>query len=171
MFSAEMLTTLFRHMEWADAKVWAIVPAAGTPDEDLRWRLTHVHVVQRAFLHIWTNRPVAEAFRRPDEFTTLAEIRAWARPYYQEARAFVQTLNADRLAEAVHLPWAGELTTTLGRPPDAATLADTCFQVTSHSTYHRGQVNARLRQIGVEPPLVDYIAWVWLGRPAPEWRG
>ena len=37
----------------------------------------------------------------------------------------------------------------------------------SHSTYHRGQVNARLREIGAEPPLVDYIAWLWFDRPAP----
>jgi uncharacterized damage-inducible protein DinB len=38
-----------------------------------------------------------------------------------------------------------------------------------HTVYHRGQVNARVRALGGEPPLVDYIAWLWLGRPAPEW--
>jgi uncharacterized damage-inducible protein DinB len=43
------------------------------------------------------------------------------------------------------------------------------FQVTSHSTHHRGQVNARLRALGGEPPLVDYIAWVWFGKPAADW--
>jgi uncharacterized damage-inducible protein DinB len=43
------------------------------------------------------------------------------------------------------------------------------IQVATHSTYHRGQVNARLREVGGEPPLVDYIAWIWFGRPAPEW--
>jgi uncharacterized damage-inducible protein DinB len=38
-----------------------------------------------------------------------------------------------------------------------------------HSTYHRGQVNARLRELGIEPPLTDYIAWIWFGRPEAEW--
>ena len=32
-----------------------------------------------------------------------------------------------------------------------------------------GQINARLREIGGEPPLVDYIAWIWLGRPTVNW--
>jgi uncharacterized damage-inducible protein DinB len=49
------------------------------------------------------------------------------------------------------------------------TLAETILQVSSHSTYHRGQVNARLREVGGEPPLVDYIAWFWFGGPEPEW--
>ena len=43
------------------------------------------------------------------------------------------------------------------------------IQVTIHSTHHRGQFNARLRQVGGEPPLVDYIAWVCFGRPPAEW--
>ncbi len=29
--------------------------------------------------------------------------------------------------------------------------------------------DARLRDVGGEPPLVDYIAWIWFGRPAPAW--
>jgi uncharacterized damage-inducible protein DinB len=41
------------------------------------------------------------------------------------------------------------------------------FQVTSHSTYHRGQVNARVREGGRRMPLVDFIAWVWFGKPDP----
>jgi uncharacterized damage-inducible protein DinB len=57
----------------------------------------------------------------------------------------------------------------MGRSFEAPTLAETMLQVASHSTYHRGQVNARLREISGEPPLVDYIAWIWFGRPAPDW--
>ena len=69
----------------------------------------------------------------------------------------------------MELPWAAGLTKRFGREPAPATLAETAFQVASHSTYHRGQVNTRLRELGAEPPLVDYIAWLWLGRPAAEW--
>jgi uncharacterized damage-inducible protein DinB len=56
-----------------------------------------------------------------------------------------------------------------GRDPAAVTLAKTAFQVTGHSTCHRGQVNRRLRELGADPPLADYIAWLWIGRPAAEW--
>jgi uncharacterized damage-inducible protein DinB len=55
------------------------------------------------------------------------------------------------------------------RKPESTTIGETILQVALHSIYHRGQVNARLRALGQEPPLVDYIAWIWLGRPDPKW--
>jgi uncharacterized damage-inducible protein DinB len=57
----------------------------------------------------------------------------------------------------------------MGRRFEAPTQTETMRQVASRSTYHRGQVNARLRELDGEPPLVDYIAWIWFGRPAPDW--
>jgi uncharacterized damage-inducible protein DinB len=66
------------------------------------------------------------------------------------------------------MPWIAEFEQRSGRRFDKPTLAETIFQVTSHSTYHRGQVNARLRELGGEPPLVDFIAWVWFGKPTAE---
>jgi uncharacterized damage-inducible protein DinB len=67
------------------------------------------------------------------------------------------------------IPWVAHFEQRLGRTAEVPTLADTMFRVGNHSTYHRGQVNARLRAVGGEPPLVDHIAWVWLGRPAASW--
>jgi len=66
----------------------------------------------------------------------------------------------------IDIPWAKRYAK---EEAAAATLGDTLLQVPMHSTYHRGQVNARIRELGGEPPLVDYIVWVWLGRPAAEW--
>jgi uncharacterized damage-inducible protein DinB len=43
------------------------------------------------------------------------------------------------------------------------------LQVASHSTYHRGQINTRFRELGGEPAIVDLIAWVWLGKPKASW--
>jgi uncharacterized damage-inducible protein DinB len=43
------------------------------------------------------------------------------------------------------------------------------MQVISHSGYHRGQVNARLRAVDGKPTLVDYIAWIWFDRPTARW--
>lgn len=57
----------------------------------------------------------------------------------------------------------------LGRRFDRPSLAETIMQVVTHSAYHRGQLAARLRELGGEPPLVDYIAWIWFGRPGAEW--
>jgi uncharacterized damage-inducible protein DinB len=43
------------------------------------------------------------------------------------------------------------------------------MQVVLHSTHHRGQIVARVRELGGNPPLVDYIGWIWLGKPAAAW--
>lgn len=156
-------------MEWADALVWKAVRAIGDgePDGQLRERLLHIHVVQWAFLNVWTGRPMN--FPEAGEFAALADLEAWARPCYAVARGHLEPLDAVKLSGEAELPWAAGLTKRFGREPAAVTLGETAFQVTSHSTYHRGQVNTRLRELGVDPPLVDYIVWLWLGRPAAEW--
>jgi uncharacterized damage-inducible protein DinB len=170
MFSRELLLELLRHMEWADAKVWDAVPDASPADRRLAELLVHTHVVQRAFLTVWTGGDLMSAFRRPEEFAALSDLRVWAQTYYAAVRAFVGELSADRLAAPLVMPWADQMSQQLGRPIGATSIGETAFQVTSHSTYHRGQINARLRELGSEPPLVDYIAWLWFGRPAPQWR-
>jgi uncharacterized damage-inducible protein DinB len=170
VFRRDLLLELYQHMEWADATVWRAVPSSdGPPDDRLRLLLAHIHFVQRAFLHVWTDRPVADAFRPLEDFTTFAALRDWAQPYYAQASGFIQTLSEEALARPVVLPWAAEISEALGCMPQPASLAETCFQVSSHSTYHRGQVNTRLRDLGGEPPLVDYIAWVWFGKPQARW--
>jgi uncharacterized damage-inducible protein DinB len=72
------------------------------------------------------------------------------------------------VAQLKPLPWSSMVEKRLGRPPGITTIGETALQVALHSTYHRGQVNARLRELGGEPPLVDYIAWLWQGKPSAE---
>jgi uncharacterized damage-inducible protein DinB len=129
--------------------------------------LLHHHLTQRAFLLVWTGRPLE--FPEASSFATLDDVRAWARPHYREVESFLGALDAPALEADVVLPWASRLEARLGRTPIAGSLADTLLQVPGHSAHHRGQVVARLRELGREPPLVDYIAWVWLGQPPPDW--
>jgi len=171
MFSAPQLRDLFRHMEWADATVWRVIGALdrGSVDPWLRSRLFHVHLVQRAFLQVWKRDEVPSM--KAEDFPTLEAVRLWARPYYSEAFAFLGSLDREpeRLAEPMAMPWVTAFERRLGRQFETPTLAETAFQVTSHSTYHRGQINRRLRELNVEPALVDYIAWLWFGRPGADW--
>jgi uncharacterized damage-inducible protein DinB len=67
------------------------------------------------------------------------------------------------------LPWGDLVERELGRKPESVSIAETMLQVTLHSQYHRGQINARLRAVGGEPLRVDYLVWVWLGRPNADW--
>ena len=160
-----MIEELYRHMEWADATVWRAVLESEDAMDDKRVRdvLLHYHMTQHAFMTIW--RKEQFKFREPATFATANDILDYAREYYDALDRFLRNLDPKSIDETMVMPWAKRF------KADAVptTLRDTMMQVPMHSTYHRGQVNARLREVGAEPPLTDYIAWIWSGRPEPEW--
>jgi len=158
---------LYDHMRWADAVVWRAALAHGPAGEDKRLRdlFAHLHMVQHAFLSVWRGeRP------QSPEFGRLADVAPWARAYHDDVQAHLAALDDAALEGTMVMPWADRLSVRVGRAAAApTTLRETMLQVPMHSTYHRGQVNARLRELGTEPPLTDYIAWLWFGKPAAEW--
>ena len=83
-------------------------------------------------------------------------------------RAFAESVDESRFDKAVEFPWANLIEEQFGTVIPA-TFAESAWQVFSHTTYHRGQIAIRIREIGGEPPLVDFLVWVWGGRPAPSW--
>ena len=170
MFSQELLQDLYQHMEWADAAVWTSLGPmiqAGETDDRLHSLLYHMHYTQRAFLGVWTNTDL-EGYD-PSGFATLADMHEWVRSYHQDVQSFLATLDETRYAETTVIPWVRLFENHLGGKAGPTNLGETLMQVTQHTTYHRGQVNARLRELEGEPQLVDYIAWIWKGRPVPEW--
>jgi uncharacterized damage-inducible protein DinB len=157
---------LLSHAEWADALAWKAVTSSALEDDDLRARLHHLHLVQWTYLHIWRAQQVKP--RELTTFPTMAGIRGWAREYYRELPSWLGALVEADLGHEVRFPWADRLVQRVGRA-QPATLAESILQVALHGTYHRGQVARRLRELGVEPPLTDFIAWVWLDRPEADW--
>jgi len=83
---------------------------------------------------------------------------------------YVAGLEEALLDVPLEIPWAGQLAVRFGQQPAPVTLAQTMLQVTSHSSHHRGQINLRIRELGGEPPLIDFITWLWLGNPSAEWE-
>ena len=163
------LRGLVRHMEWADAAVWAAVLAEpqARSDTSMRELLHHAHSVHWAYLQIWRE----DSLDIPDasSFRDLPAIHAWCVDYYQQLGPFLDGLDAESLQNRVEFPWTEDLVKRWGtaRP---VTLAETILQVTLHTTYHRGQVSRRLRELGGDPQLTDFVAWIWMDRPNAEWR-
>ena len=162
------LLALLRHMEWADATVWREVldlPAERAAAAMME-RLHHVHLVQRVFLARWRQEPLT--ITPLDHFRDLPALARWGRDYYAEAYATVGALDQAALARPVIVPGVEQLLPpggTLTHP----VVAETVVQVAMHSMHHRGQLMLQLRELGATPPLVDWIAWVWIGRPEAAW--
>jgi len=164
-----MIDELFHAMEWSDARMWS--GARKTPgaldDKRVRELIHHLHMVQRAFLSVWRGKP-----ERPpalEDFTDITTLELWARGYYAEANAFIGSLDDDALNRPVILPWADRIAQVAGGSAAPPTLAETLVQVAMHTAHHRAQVSARVRELGGEPMLVDFIVWVWLSKPRAEW--
>jgi len=162
------LTDLYRHMEWADALLWSAVTDAGaaTADAKVRATLYHVHLVQHAFLRTWRGDAMETPF---PTFEELPGMMAWGRMFHHQAAAFIEALEAEDLARPMPVAWSATVEAAIGQPPETTTIGDTVLQVALHSIHHRGQLNVRLRELGATPPLLDYIAWIWYGRPAADW--
>jgi uncharacterized damage-inducible protein DinB len=157
-----VLRDLFQHMEWADAEVWSAVHRLGADDKRLRDLLNHLHMTQRSFFDVWSGKGFDRGFLKE---RTLAEAEEMGRAYHRDASEFIAKLDEASLDQPLILPWAERF----AKGASATTLGDTMLQITSHSTYHRGQTNMRIRELGGDPPLVDFIAWLWLGRPRAVW--
>jgi uncharacterized damage-inducible protein DinB len=170
MTAIKMLQQLFEHMEWADALVWrsVLLNSVAMSDSSVRERLLHIHVVQHGFLHLWRQQALPE-LPKPSHFPDTKRIASWGREYHENVAAYVAGLEETLLDSPLSIPWADQLAVRLGRPPSPVTLAQTMLQVTSHSSHHRGQVNVRLRELGCEPPLIDFITWLWRGKPSADW--
>lgn len=168
MTDSTTLRELFRHMEWADAQVWSAVlaHAEATDNTALHERLHHLHHVQHAFLQVWRGQYTRTP---PARFSDGAALLKWAREYYRQVEEYLGALDEGDLNQPIEVPWSRMVESRLGREAEALSLGETLLQVVMHSTYHRGQVNMQLRGLGGEPPLTDFIVWLWLGKPQPDW--
>lgn len=163
------LKHLFDHMKWADAEVWnkvLVFESAGN-DEKIKKLFYHLHQVQYAFYFLWNELPME--IPKPEVFFDLKSIAKWGFDYQQKLHDFLTSPKSNEKNKMVQVPWSVFIERRTKQKVVPATLEETMMQVASHSTYHRGQINTRFREIGGEPAMVDLIAWVWLGKPKADW--
>ncbi len=147
-------------MAWADASHWREVldhPAARR-NKALHARLHHLHLVQSFYAQFLLGR---EPFlTEPRNFRTAKDLARYARKAHEQIEQ-AWAASRGRLGEAVRLPHL--------EPPCEPTRTEAFLQVTCHSTHHRGQNALHMRRLKLEPDTVDYVLWVWKGRPAADW--
>ncbi|MCK7526516.1 MAG: hypothetical protein MZV64_57420 [Ignavibacteriales bacterium] len=137
--------------------------------KELKSLLYHLHQVQYAFYFLWNDLPLD--IPKPETFSDLKSIAKWGIDYQEKLNAFLSSPKADEKDKVIQIPWSSFYGKKDGQKVVPATLEETMLQVASHSTYHRGQINTRFRELGGEPASVDLIAWIWLGKPAGDLEG
>lgn len=176
-----MLNDLFRHMEWADAEMWKKVfegnsegngEGDGASDEALDSKIHfwvhHIHLVQYAFRRLWEGEDLGNLPEQED-FESLEALARWGRDEHRALQAYVMQAGEEQLERTLEIPWTADLEERLGHPVADVQVGQSAYQVVMHSAHHRAQVASRLRELGGEPSLIDFIAWLWHGKPAPDW--
>lgn len=159
MIPLSVLHELYGYNYWARDR--QLEACAGLTDEQFRRPLgssfsslrdTLVHLVEAECVwpDVWQGRsPLTR--HSADDFPTLSAVRAHWTEVERHLRAYLQSLDEPALARP--------LTGTSRSRGDTWTypLWRTLLHVVNHQTYHRGQVTTLLRQLGAQPPQIDYL--------------
>ena len=157
------LNELYAHQEWADAEHWRAIEAhpAALEDKAIRERLLHIHLVQHGFLWITGPRTSEFAFKKLEDFPSMADLKAYARQGLNDLGELLEKTDQGRMEEIIEVTWF--------KPPLKISVRHALTQAAMHSHYHRGQNATRLRELGGVPPMTDFIVWLKDGQPAAQW--
>lgn len=157
---------LLAHAEWADSLIWKESLVLAAENVELQEKLHHIHMVQWAYLNIW--RGDEFVLRELSSFAGAEAVYAWARDYYSELGLYLSSVDERELSRELVFPWADRLVERFG-VAGPVTWAESVLQIALHTSHHRGQVATRLRELGGESPLVDFVAWIWMKKPSTDW--
>ncbi len=155
------LQDLVAHLRWADAIAFHALgkcPAARA-EADVLERLFHTAWVAQAFAGI-LNGGVG-AFP-PKDVPPFGELKQLTRTAGEALQAWVDGATEAELERPFHITWFPD-------PPLHIPGREALLQAILHSQHHRGQTMTRLKQLGGDAKNVDFIIWLWKGKPAPRW--
>ena len=151
---------LFDYNAWANRTIFDA--AGGLPGEqyfrDLKssyggvhGTLAHIVWAEQLWLHRWLGKPNPTVPQGTD-LRSLGDVRERWEAVELERGAFLATFAAPRLEE-----------TRLVKPSSGGEYVHTFRQMfrhfINHSSYHRGQIVAFVRQLGHQPPSTDLILY------------
>jgi uncharacterized damage-inducible protein DinB len=163
--SLKLVNELFDHNYWArDRQLKAcdgltetqFRQALGGSFPSVRDTLAHLVAVEWLWLERWRGRS-PQSLLPPEEFSTLAAVaERWGRVEAQ-MRDYLASLTEEALERPV---------TYINSRGEAWTYAlwRMMIHLLNHQSYHRGQVATLLRQLGIQPPGVDFLVAYDMGR-------
>jgi uncharacterized damage-inducible protein DinB len=156
-----LLSDLTAHLAWADAQAFQALKGceAAQSDPDVLKRLHHTAFVASAFATLLEGGSVT---RPPTAIPPFADLLDLTRTAGERLQAWIAAATEADLDRPIHVIWFRE-------PPLHLPAREALLQALLHSQHHRGQTMTRLVQLGGKSVDVDYIIWVWKGRPEPRW--
>ncbi len=144
------LSEMIGYNYWArDRQLQACAALSAEQFLSVRDSLVHLLAVEWIWLERWRGRS-PRSLLSAEELPTLATISERWIVVEREMRAYLSGLSEEVLERPfTYVNMRGETWTY--------TLWRAVFHVVNHQSYHRGQVTAQLRLLGVQPPAVDFL--------------
>jgi uncharacterized damage-inducible protein DinB len=154
--NAEGLLDLARHQAWADATHWKALRENPTvlEDAEIRKRLNHMLMALKMLTTLARGETPDPAGMK-QEVDSIDELEAAMEKANLDVAA---TLESADLEKTIALPRGP-------KGPFEAPAGVLLLQALMHSQHHRGQNASRMRQLGITPPMTDFVIWYALGRP------
>jgi uncharacterized damage-inducible protein DinB len=152
--------SLYAYNRWADRRVleacrkltpeqYAAEPLPGWTS--VRSSVVHIAIVTEGWLRGVAGESVQE-IPSEAELATVDDAERLLDRAYAIFQRVIPELTPEQLAAPRTFSGRGR---TAVLPPWAV-----LRHIVNHSTYHRGQVAAKLKRLGVDPPATDMIFWV-----------
>jgi uncharacterized damage-inducible protein DinB len=166
----QQIKMLFAYNAWATNRVFeSLAPLPEEPyRKDLRashggihGTLTHLVGAEKLWLSRWIGKPELTLIQAGEISGLSALKEIWEDVASRTAR-FVARLDDEKASSQF------EYTTTEGKR-HTSVYWQTLQHLVNHSTYHRGQIAALMRQVGAEPVGTDLIAFYrHAAQPVPK---
>ena len=151
----ELLKELARYQRWADGEHWKLLHGNATllEDTEIRKRLNHMAMAYEMLAGL--ARGEAPDVAGMKERESIGELETTMR---KATEGLERTLASVALEKMIALPRGP-------KGPFEAPAGVLLLQALMHSQHHRGQNASRMRELGVEPPMTDFVIWYAVGRP------
>jgi uncharacterized damage-inducible protein DinB len=158
MIDIDEIRELYQYNRWANAKTFdaastlaseAFVRDLGSSYPCVRDTLLHIVWAEWIWLQRWKGVSPRIVFQAAD-FPTFETVKSRWEELETEQRAFVEAVSSGGLASCVAYTnlrgerWEYELWREM-------------YHVVNHSSYHRGQIVAMMRQLGAQPVSTDFL--------------
>ena len=152
----DQVRRLWQHSFWADAALLVGIRALPNVPADVLKEYGHIIAAQEVWLARLESRAASMAVWPA---VSKEELVSAADRTIASFKTYLAGLDVAALSRVA------QYTNTAGKSFEN-TVGDILLHVAMHSQYHRGKVNLLLRQAGMQPVPVDFIAFVRVGAAA-----
>lgn len=146
-WATNRLIEAVRHLSYTD-----LTRDVGASHGSIRGTLVHILWAEWIWLQRWRGESPKRVFPQ-EEFPNVDSIESRWRELERHQQEFMATLTDDRLQRRLSYE-------NLRGERWEYSLSHMMLHVVNHSSFHRGQVIALLRQLGQTPPATDFLVFV-----------